>query len=182
MLGAHFSKHVGVGLMHFRLQTTSSIFGKIPLETLRHLFPEWTIHEVVLQKVFQPAADYFYEASDVDFSKILNRAGGQENGRGSSSLCHEHFFLLRMVISSLRIGGLSVPLYTKCYSAQKILCFKWRIRSNEDFKMKLLGPRCLLSRFACLSEIYSKIHPSLDLFSILYIYILWICSILVRSP
>lgn len=122
-------------------------------------------------------------------SKILNRAPwcfcspggksmGKRIGRGSPSLCHKHFFLLGMVISLLLIGRLSVPLYTKWYSAQKILCFKWRIRNGADFKMKLLGPRCLLSRFSCLSEIYSKIHPSLDVvFYSVYLYIVNILSI-----
>lgn len=193
MLGAQSSKHVGVWLMYFRLQTTCTIFDNVLLGTLSHLWPEWTSHEVALLKVFQPAPDYFHEPADVDLSKILNRAPscfcspggrsvGKRIGRGSSSLCHKHFFLLMIVISSLLIGRLSVLLYTKWYSAQKILHFQWRIR-NEDFKMKLLGPRCPLSRYACLSKIYYKIHPSLNVvFYSVYIYILRICSVLVRSP
>lgn len=47
--------------------------------------------------------------------------------------------------------------------------------------MKLLGPRCLLSRFSCLSEIYSKIHPSFDVFYSVYLYIVNMLSISCKS-
>lgn len=47
--------------------------------------------------------------------------------------------------------------------------------------MKLLGPRCLLSRFSCLSEIYSKIHPSFDVFYSVYLYTVNMLSISCKS-
>lgn len=48
--------------------------------------------------------------------------------------------------------------------------------------MKLLGPRCLLSRFACLSEIYSKIHPYFDVvFYSVHLYIVNMLSISYKS-